>query len=215
MIDCDSDKFYDRDCDGEDETILQICEILNSCKSYAVDEFNQVIQQLVPSLSANSQSKPTTHQFSSYFINIDGNTTNFDNLLVELKRINHKFSVIGIAETNTDKPLQGLFQIPGYNCFYQTTIEGKAKGTGVALYVADFLNAEEIDSFGLCTPDIESIFVRISHPLSDKTFISGVIYRPPSGNFHNFIKEFDHMCTLLPKSGVRIMGDYNVDLLLN
>ena len=220
MINCDSDKFYDRDCDGEDENIQKISEILNNCKSYAVDELNKVIQQLTPSFPANLNAISTTPQkslnsthFSSYFINIDGNTTNFDNLLVELKRIDHKFSVIGIAETNTDKPLQDLFQIPGYNCFYQATFEGKAKGTGVALYVIDFLNAEEIDSLGLCTPDIESLFVRISHPLSNQTFISGVIYRPPSGNFHNFTREFDHICTLLPKSGVRLMGDYNVDLL--
>ena len=148
----------------------------------------------------NPQPKRTQHQklsnstqFSTYFVNIDGNTTNFDSLLVELKRINHKFSVIGIVETNTDSPLQDLFQIPGYNSFYQSTVGNKAKGTGVALYVADFLNAEEIDNLGLCTPDIESLFVQISHPLSNQALVTGVIYRPPSGNFHNFINEFDHI----------------------
>ena len=65
---------------------------------------------------------------------------------MELERITHKFSVIAIAETNTDQPLQNLYQIPGYNNFYQSTLENKAKGTGVALYVANYLNAEVIEN---------------------------------------------------------------------
>ena len=220
MLNCDSEKFYDRDCDGEEESIRQISDILNNCKSYSIKEFNKAIQQLGLSLPTNPQPKPAQHQkpsnstqLSTYFINIDGNTTNFDSLLVELERINHKFSVIGITETNTDKPLQDLFQIPGYNSFYQSTIGNKLKGTGVALYVANFLNAEEIDYLGLCTPDIESLFIRVSLPLSNQALTFGVIYRPPSGSFQNFIKEFEHICTLLPKSGVRLIGDYNADLL--
>ena len=219
MLSCDSDKFYDRDCDGENETIQQISDIMNGCKNYSVPDLNKVVQQLGFSsqpkhsqLSHEHKQSKSTH-FSSYFVNIDGNTTNFNNLLVELTRIDHQFSVIGIAETNTDKPLANLFQIPGYNSFYQSTIEDKVKGTGVALYVADYLIAEEMDNLGLCTPDIESLFVQISHPLSNQTLICGVIYRPPSGNFQNFIKEFDNICTLLPKSGVRLIGDYNADLL--
>ena len=36
--------------------------------------------------------------FSSYFLNIDGNLTNFDSLSVELDNCKHKFSVIGLAE---------------------------------------------------------------------------------------------------------------------
>ena len=214
MVNSDTDKFYDRDYDGEDVDIQQISDVLSNCKGHSANELNQVIQQLGLSPQPQPQKNTSTPtQFSSYFINIDGNSTNFDSLQVELKRINHTFSVIGLAETNTDRPLQNLFQIPGYNSFYQSTIENKAKGTGVALYVADFLNAEEIDNLGLCTPDIESLFVRISHPLSNKTLVSGVIYRPPSGDFKNFIKEFDQICSLLPKSGVRLMGDYNADLL--
>jgi hypothetical protein len=91
MINCNSDKFHGRDCDGEDENIQKISEILNNCKSYAVDELNKMIQQLTPSFPANLNAISTTPQkslysthFSLYFINIDGNTTNVDNLLVEL-----------------------------------------------------------------------------------------------------------------------------------
>ena len=80
------------------------------------------------------------------------------------------------------------------------------KGTGVALYVANNLNAEVIENLGYCSPDIESIFVKITQSSSKLTLISGVIYRSPNGDINNFLKSFYHICKLLPKSGVRIMG---------
>ncbi|MCP4459949.1 MAG: endonuclease/exonuclease/phosphatase family protein, partial [Cytophagales bacterium] len=169
---------------------------------------NQLEQkQAIPNITTHA----IKEKFSSYFINIDGNNTNFDTLLTELKRINHSFSVIGIAETNTDEPLKDLYQIPGYNAFYQSTMEDKSKGTGVAIYVASHLNVEVIENLGYCTPDIESIFIKISS--NNHSLTCGVIYRPPNGNFQNFNKEFNHVYSQLPSSGVRILGDYNVDLL--
>ena len=54
---------------------------------------------------------------SSLFCNIDGNATNFDEYLVELKRIGHSFDVLGLAETNIEPNLQGLYQIPNYVSF--------------------------------------------------------------------------------------------------
>ena len=218
----ESEKFYENDYAGEDETLQKISNVLNLCQSYTSQQLNKVIKQLQPTNNKNPTTHPPTtnpqpssrpSQFSSYFINIDGNTTNFNTLLTELSRIDHKFSIIGIAETNTDKPLQDLYRIPGYTGFYQSTIEGKAKGTGVALYVADNFNAEVIDHLGHCTPDIESIFVRLTQPSSSQTFTCGVIYRPPSGNFKSFLDKYEHINTFLPKSGVRLIGDYNVDLL--
>ena len=136
MMNKESDKFYDDDGANDDITLQQISNVLNSCQSYTAQELNGVIPQLS---TANS-----TTQFSTYFINIDGNASNFDTLLAELNRIKHKFSIIGIAETNTDEPLHNLYNIPGYNSFYQNTLEDKCKGTGVALYVANHLNAEVI-----------------------------------------------------------------------
>ena len=89
----------------------------------------------------------------------------------------------------------------------------KAPGTGVALYVADNLNVEIIENLGCCTPDIESIFVRITQPSNSLSFTCGVVYRPPSGDIQAFLNKFDQINALLPKNGVRIMGDYNIDLL--
>lgn len=214
-----SDKFYENDPTGDDATIGKISNVLNLCKSFNTQDFNSTMEQsqfAKPSKNPPEKQSPPLHktsQFSSYFINIDGNSTNFNSLLTELSRLNHKFSVIGIAETNTDKPLQDLYQIPGYNGFYQNTISGKTKGTGVALYVANNLNAEVMENVGFCTSDIESIFVRITQPSSSQSFTCGVIYRPPSGDFKAFLNKFDQLNDLLPKTRLRIMGDFNVDLL--
>jgi len=133
--------------------------------------------------------------------------------LVDLKRIDHKFSVIALAETNIDSELSGLFQIPDYTSFYQCTLDGKEKGTGVALYVNNVFNAEVLEELGYCDPDIESLFVKFSLPSNPQTFITGVIYRPPSGDFNNFLDHFKDICSSLPETGVRILGDYNVDFL--
>ena len=88
---------------------------------------------------------PQSSNFSLYFNNIDGNKTNFNSLIVDLNRIGHQFSAIGLAETNIDSSLSNLYQIPDYSSFYQSTIEGKEKGTGVALYVNKVFNSEIIE----------------------------------------------------------------------
>ncbi|KAL5255671.1 hypothetical protein ACHWQZ_G011039 [Mnemiopsis leidyi] len=204
----DIEKFYDDEAGNEEDTVCIISDILNQCKNYKSAEIEQAVNNLQVSQKSHNIS-----QFSSYFINIDGNASNFDSLLVELQRHEHKFSVIALAETNTDQPLKNLYQIPGYNSFYQDTSQNKAKGTGVAVYVADYLNAEKIENLGGCLPDVESLFVRITLPSNPDPLTCGVVYRPPNGNFETFLSEFNHLNNLLPKSNVRILGDFNLDLL--
>ena len=92
-------------------------------------------------------------------------------------------------------------------------MENKAKSTGVAIYVANYLNAEIIENIGGCSPDIESIFVRITLPNNAISLTCGVVYRPPNGNFEKFINEFNQINSLLPNSNVRMLGDFNLDLL--
>ena len=219
LLNNDTDKFYDDEFAGEEERLSKISLTLEKCRSYKTFDLNQAITELLspnephPNVTKPPKKASTSFQFSVYFMNIDGNTSNFDSLLVELQRLEHKFSIIALAETNVDQPLQKLYQIPGYNSFYQSTMLNKAKGTGVALYVMDSLNAEVIESLGGCSPDMESLFVKITVPSSPQQLTCGVIYRPPSGNFQTFLSKFDHLNTLLPKSGVRLIGDFNADLL--
>ena len=153
--------------------MIKISSVLNSCKSQTVDEINRYTAEL--------QTKHT----SLFFLNIDGNKTNFDTLSVELNRYKYKQSIIGLAETNTEQGLGDLYQLPEYRSFYQDTIQNKISGTGVALYVHNTMNATVFDDVSNISPNLETLFVNISSKTvgaSSHTTI-GVVYRPPSGDF--------------------------------
>ena len=114
------DKFYEDDEVHVDNTLQAISNVLDSCKSYTASELHQSIKKLShtsPTASSNSQEKPA----ASLFVNIDGNSTNFDQFLIELRRQDIEFTVIGLAETNTDVPLKDLYPIPNYTSYYQAT----------------------------------------------------------------------------------------------
>ena len=149
---------------------------------------------------------------SSLFLNIDGNKSNFDSFAVNIRRIWHKFSVIGLAETNVDPQNKDLFRLDGYNSFYQDIQPGKGKGTGVALYVHDSLNATMNKRLSHTSPNLETLFVTI--PVDSQNFTFGVLYRPPSGNFDNFLSELKFVLEGLPRPyrNLYLMGDYNIDL---
>ena len=73
---------------GQNNELLQASNILNKCTSHTASGFSTFSK-------CNINSKK---HCSSYFLNIDGNKSNFDSLIVELHRIKHKFSIIGLAE---------------------------------------------------------------------------------------------------------------------
>ena len=99
----DGDKFYDDEGAHDDIVTQSISRVLGSCKPYTVQDLNRVINQ-------HHNNKKDTHpentlhstiQFSSYFLNIDGNKTNFNSFCVELKQIKHDFSVIALELKQT------------------------------------------------------------------------------------------------------------------
>ena len=97
---------YKHDVEDDDEnsdvpeTLQTMNNILENCKSYTIGDVNDI-----PSCDF-------IENMSSFFLNLDGNQTNFDNMIVELEQFKHKFSIIGIAETNTDPAISKVYQIP-------------------------------------------------------------------------------------------------------
>ena len=85
------------------ESINTASNILENCQTLSTIKFNNLMTQF------SQTSEGTT--LSTYFRNIDGNSSNFDNLALELASINHKFSIIGLAETNTDPCNSQLYQL--------------------------------------------------------------------------------------------------------
>ena len=98
-----------------------------------------------------------------------------------------------------------------YNSCYQSKMEGKDKGSGVALYIHNAFNYTELSDVSCCTKNLESIFVEITNTSTPIT--TGVIYRPPSGNINLFLDELDAIMSKLPDNKTFILGDFNIDLL--
>ena len=194
--------FYDDEPSEAIDLMQHMSNILSNCKSYSKNEVNMLIDNL--------KSSGNTSIFSSYFLNIDGNQSNFDEFQIEMNQIKHNFSVIGLAETNSDIAHKNLYNLPNYNSFYQEKIPNKKKGTGVAVYVHNSLNATLNEQYSTCNENIETIFVTIT--TTAKPIVCGVVYRPPSGDILQFIKELDRIVNRLENQSVYLMGDFNIDL---
>ena len=186
------------------ESLRTSSNILESCNSYSIQELN-------------SRILCDDNRFSTCFLNIDGNSSNFDNFSIDLARIDHNFSVIGIAETNTDSVNGALYQLKNYNSIYQSRYfikdrnQYKTKGTGVALYIHDTLNSSKIDDLSLCEENIESLFVTITN--TEEPTVVGVIYRPPNSSLEEFNTKYEQILSKLSDKKSYILGDYNVNLL--
>jgi len=196
----DSDKFYDSEPVDYDPFIAEISSILDRCSSYSCESIKNVC-------------KESNSNFSSYFLNIDGNQSNFDSLSVELERYQHKFSVIGIAETNIDQCNGDLYQLPGYTSCYQDKKPGKLKGSGVALYVHSDFNFVVEEKLSSLSDNLECIFVRVTN--TPEPLLVASVYRPPNGDIAKFYEEMETIIKDISGIPSYIMGDYNIDLLKN
>ena len=195
-----SDKFFEDEPPEYIENLQEMSDILETCRSYTIKEFCNM-KQSMEDKNCNSEKL----EFSSYFENIDGNQTNFDKFAAKIS------SIIGLAETNIDKIDKNLYKLGGdYSSEYSSKIEGKSKGSGLALYVKNNYNFSVIEELTSCNDNIESLFIKITN--TAVPIIAGVIYRSPNGDLNAFNKEFELLLSKLPQNNCYIMGDYNVDL---
>ena len=184
----------------EFDDISEISRIHESCKVYDSRNFSNLMK-----LHNKEGQCP-----SAIFNNIDGNASNFDAFATEITGFNHMFSFIGIAETNIDSDLKDLYKIPGYNSEYNDKFPGKAKGSGVGLYIRDCFIHNRMDSLCICSPNLESVFVSITNMNSPLTI--GVLYRPPGGTEIDALNEFEVLLRKLPDKNVVLLGDFNFNL---
>ena len=182
------------------EILSPLSDILEKCTINKVHTFNN------KSLPMNS------HIFQ--FLNIDGNTSNFDTFAATLSAISNKFSVIGLAETNVTCSLKDTFKLAGYDSTYQDAIAGKKKGSGVALYIRHNMNFTQlpVPEYCLNSKDIESLFVSLRN--EGQTFTVDIIYRPPNGDMSTFIKWMSEVLESPSdrKHNTIIMGDFNINM---
>ena len=183
------------------ESSNKISDILENCKSYRPCGFKDLV--------STHKIANDTH-ISTYFQNIDGNKSNFDQFITELAELDHEFSAIGIAETNTNPKNKNLFKINNYTSCYQNTFGKKKKGSGVALYINNKYSFSECKTLSKCTEHMESLFIELTN--TDQPITIGVIYRPPSGHMTTFNSELNDILCNIKCKNVLILGDFNINM---
>ena len=199
-----SDKFYDNEPPEVTQHLETMSEVLEKCHCYTRHEFSEMLgsDRVTDGIKSGT--------FSSLFFNIDGNKTNFDSFAAELHTLKYEFSVIGLAETNVNESQANLYKLsPNYRSTYQSAVEDKIKGSGLAMYVRDEFNFKNDDELSTCGGDLEALFITITN--LNKPISVGVVYRPPSGNIDNFLVQFENLLEKLPENSY-VIGDFNIDL---
>ena len=132
--DNDSNHSYNQELTGCIGLVAEASRVLEECKNYEISEIN-----------AFSENENEATLFSTQFYNIGGNKSNFDNFAANIKALKQNFSVIGLAETNTNPNHGNLYPLDGYKPFYSPCMKDKSIGTGVALYVEQLFNPTILD----------------------------------------------------------------------
>ena len=163
-----------------------------------------MLRELLP----QSEAKDT---FSTLFLNIDGNQTNFDHFSAELAQTDTHFSVIAIAETNIDDTNKNLYKLGGdYSSVYLSKLQNKVKGSGLGMYINNKLNFSLMGEITQAGTSMESLFVKITN--TEQPITVGVIYRSPNCSSGEFITELGNLIAKLPTANTYIMGDFNFNM---
>ena len=84
--------------------------------------------------NSDSLPLPKLNSTTLYFNNIDGFKTNFNEFLSNRILRNHNFHFYSFNETNIHENCTENFEIEGYTSEFLHSIEGKSKGSGLAIY---------------------------------------------------------------------------------
>ena len=83
--------------------------------------------------NSDSLPLPKLNSTTLYFNNIDGFKTNFSEFLSNRVLHNHNFPFYCFNETNIHENCTENFEIEGYTSEFLHAIEGKSKGSGLAI----------------------------------------------------------------------------------
>ena len=153
---------------------------------------------------------------SMLHINARSLVANINSLCINLITVNHKFSVIAVTETWTNKTNENVIHIPGYDMLVKSR---DTNGGGVALYFDKNLNInikQRDDLVCTNTNIMECMFVQVSQThLKVKDIIIGVVYRPPNTSIGGFFYAFIPITDKINKEKrpCYILGDFNINLL--
>ena len=181
--------------------MLLLCGDIETCPGPSV--------HILPELSSITSSKDL-HIFHQ---NIRGLSSNKD-YVTELLEDHPNMDILTMSEIHiTEKENTFSMEIPGYSLECKNRTSGK--GGGVWVYVSEKLNWTRRSD--LENPLLEVLWIEI-FPFNAKSFLIGVIYRPPDTskylpiNFHEVFTQLLNTVTSENKETI-ILGDVNVNYL--
>ncbi|CAM5127487.1 unnamed protein product [Eretmochelys imbricata] len=135
------------------------------------------------------------------------NARSLNNKMGELEcpMLKEDIDIIGITETWWSEDNQWDTVIPGYK-IYRKDRTGRAAG-GVALYVKENVESNEIKILNESTCPIESLWIVI--PCSDKNITVGIYYRPPDQDSDSDDEMLREIREAIKIKNSIIVGDFN------
>ena len=144
---------------------------VSSSAYYSLSEFNK-------SFADNNRDLKLMH------LNIRSLYPKMEEVSCFLEAVGFEFDLICFSETWLNDMLIGLVDLSGY-IPYHVTRNDERRGGGVSVFVKNNYDCTLIDEFCYCNDSMECLFVNVAR--YDKTFIVGVIYRPPNCDVSSFL----------------------------
>lgn len=192
----DKNRYFDDDIDDFCDSTNIAKNSLNNCKYY----------------EPNSLPLNKFRGTSFYFNNIDGFQTNFVEFQNQCLNFGMHFDFYCFNETNINSGLRHDFEIDSYKSEFYNSIEGKAKGSGLAIYYRDVYKFTIDKTLNFRNEHFECLGGKLKCEIGFVYVI--VIYR------FNYTKNtealFTHLSSLLARVEDKpciVMGDFNFDVL--
>ena len=123
------------------------------------------------------------------------------------------FDFICLCETKINEDIRNLYDINNY-CMYNS-FKTRNSG-GLSIYINERYKEHRIrNDLNFNIDCLESLFVEVTDPSSEKNMLIGVLYRRPNTNIDGFFECLSNLIDILKRENKQIYlcGDLNLDLL--
>ena len=155
------------------------------------------------------------HKFkgtSFYFNNIDGFQTNFNEFKTQLLNQTKNFDFYCFNETNLRSGTEHEFNIDNYTASFLYSIEGKPKGSGLAIYHRNDVKFSISRPLTFRNNFFESLGGKLKTDIGDVNIV--VLYRFCSNTkIKESITELTSLLEKIADQPTVILGDFNLDVL--
>ena len=155
---------------------------------------------------------PKLNSTTLYFNNIDGFKTNFSEFLSNRVLHNHNFHFYCFNETNIHENCTENFEIEGYTSEILHAIEGKSKGSGLAIYCHQNVKFQRLAYLTGRNKYFESLGGKFECDIGEVYVVLAYRYNQIcKDEFHK--KFFNKLLKTIVDKPCIILGDFNLDTL--